>query len=432
MDFGDLSDNPFSIELAPRERSNRRAMIAAAKLLLLVAAGLAVTLVVASQSQKWLLHRLMHDFDSISGDEKQSRLIQVAELGPRAIEPLVRTLADDDTTVARTAYELLRQSQNNWTVLGRNTLHERHAIMVDALESIAVHMPDDRTGWGTSLLQQTIMATVDREDEASRGLYRDATHALQLMSLSQRSGPSILSDDPLDPMTPRRLTIKSRPLPVSAVASVDRWTDWPPPQAESSQRESNESGERAIAAGTNEIGSVAESASVYRSSAGPLQPLPSDEAVILREPPRPHETGFQPDEIQSVSHLVDSPMDTFDDKSVMHWLGSPHQALREQARDELVSRGYSNTELSIATQISAGDPRTRMELIDAIVRSDAIDPRPWLLMMLGDENRDVKLRVVSVLATMNDPSVSQRLRMHLIDERDPTIAARIRRVLDLR
>jgi hypothetical protein len=33
---------------------------------------------------------------------------------------------------------------------------------------------------------------------------------------------------------------------------------------------------------------------------------------------------------------------------------------------------------------------------------------------------------------MNDPGVSQRLRMHLVDERDPTVAARIRRVLDLR
>jgi hypothetical protein len=71
-------------------------------------------------------------------------------------------------------------------------------------------------------------------------------------------------------------------------------------------------------------------------------------------------------------------------------------------------------------------------LIDAIARSQSIDPRPWLLMMLEDESRDVKLRVVSVLATMNDPGVSQRLRMHLIDEHDPTVAARIRRVLNLR
>jgi hypothetical protein len=73
-----------------------------------------------------------------------------------------------------------------------------------------------------------------------------------------------------------------------------------------------------------------------------------------------------------------------------------------------------------------------MQLVDAISRSSAIDPRPWLLMMLDDESRDVKLRVISVLATMNDPGVSQRLKMHLVDERDPTVAARIRRVLDLR
>ena len=33
---------------------------------------------------------------------------------------------------------------------------------------------------------------------------------------------------------------------------------------------------------------------------------------------------------------------------------------------------------------------------------------------------------------MNDPDVDQELRNQLADESDPTIAARIRRVLDLR
>jgi hypothetical protein len=137
-------------------------------------------------------------------------------------------------------------------------------------------------------------------------------------------------------------------------------------------------------------------------------------------------------EIRSVTHIVDSPLETFSDNSVIHWLASPHLALRERARAELISRGYGNTELAIATQIASGDTRTRLELIDAIARSGSIDPRPWLLMMLDDRSRDVKLRVISVLATMKDPSIDRRLQSHLMNESDPTVSARIRRVLDLR
>ena len=141
------------------------------------------------------------------------------------------------------------------------------------------------------------------------------------------------------------------------------------------------------------------------------------------------ENAFHEAEIRSVAHLVDSPMETYDDKSVIHWLGSPHRRLREQARAELVSRGFNQSQLAFATQIAAGDAETKLELVNLIARSTESDPRPWLFLMLDDENRKVKLHVVSVLATMNDPEVDQKLRTHLVDESDLTVAARIRRVL---
>jgi hypothetical protein len=54
------------------------------------------------------------------------------------------------------------------------------------------------------------------------------------------------------------------------------------------------------------------------------------------------------------------------------------------------------------------------------------------LMLLEDQSREVRLRVVSILVTMDDPDITQRLRLHLVDERDPTVAFRIRRNLDIR
>ena len=117
---------------------------------------------------------------------------------------------------------------------------------------------------------------------------------------------------------------------------------------------------------------------------------------------------------------------------LMHWLGSPEAGMRRKAKAELASRGYDESQIAVATQIASGDVMTRLALVDAIARSTEIDPRPWLYMMLEDTSREVKQRALSVLATMKDPQVDQRLQTQLARESDTTFAAQIRRVLQLR
>ncbi len=463
MEFGDLSDNPFSAHTAPR-RSKRRSIASAFKFLILVAVCLAVTLVIGSQSQRWLVYELTQDFESLSVDEKRDRLTQMAKLGPRGIDPLVQSIADEEVEVAHWAYEVLRQTQNEWMVLKRDEQHVRHEALIESLKSIAVQLPDDRTGWGTNLLQQTLMTTIERRDDDSRKLYEEASKAIDMLSLSDRAGPSILSDEPLDPKSPRRLVVQSEPLPVAAAEPMDDWTDWPPPKdratntaasmviaSEPELVENTERGHMIQTAPSNPPaqpmtqmppatvegaqGSRAGSGGtveLYRSPSARLRPIEQDEPVILRDVSEQRASETPGGEIRAVTYLVDSPMETFDDKSVVHWLASPHASLRDKAKLELIARGFNGTQLAIATELATGDVATRIELIDSISRSSAVDPRPWLMMMLDDESRDVKLRVISILATMKDPDVNQRLRMHLVDERDPTVAARIRRVLNLR
>jgi hypothetical protein len=140
-----------------------------------------------------------------------------------------------------------------------------------------------------------------------------------------------------------------------------------------------------------------------------------------------HDTNVRP-----VGMLVDSPLETYDTESVIYWLGNSHAPLRTAAKDELKRRGLSDDEIGIATRIAAGDVQTKLDLVDFIARSGKHDPRPWLLLLMNDPSRDVKLKAVSVLATINDPAVEQKLRSRIIDEPDPTVAFRIRRLLDLR
>lgn len=427
---GNSSDdpNPFAFA-AQRSRPKRgKALLSSLKFLFVVAVVLAATMVLGSHSRRWLVSRIANDFGTLSETEKQLRLTQLNALGVSAIDSMVGILCDEDDSVARTAYDMLRTQQNDWNLLDRAVAIKRNKMLVDAMDAIAPQIKDDRTVWTTGLLQQSIALSVNRQDAPSKELYAAATTMLDRMALSERSGPSILVEDVGDFDSPRPLTVRSEPLPVPASESLDDWTQWPPV-------------ENAPAV-------------VYRSSASTLQPVPEGEQIAFGDvnasatelpyvaaetvqikKATPKFASGVPQtqaEVRPVAMLVESPLETYDTKSVIYWLGNSHQPLRSAAKDELIRRGLSEEEIGIATRIAAGDVQTKLDLVDFIVRNGTLDPRPWLLLLMNDPSRDVKLKTVAVLATIKDPAVENELRNHIVDEPDPTVAFRIRRLLDLR
>ncbi|TWU60802.1 hypothetical protein Poly51_10830 [Rubripirellula tenax] len=421
MQSGDLTDypNPFAMAAAGKSKPRHSAVRSALKFLILVAICFAIVLGISVGSKRYLMHRLTADFDSLSAADKQNRLVQMAEMGSPAIEPLAAAMAHSDIDVARTAYDLLRNLQNKWTVLTPSQQQTRHRELVTAISSVSAALPDDRTGWAVTLIQQTITEVVARTDASSRDLYRRAGETLDLLTLSNRSGPSIIDDDAFDPSSPQRLQVRGRPYPVSIENEppVVNANDPPPP-------------------------------SIYKSAAMRLQPVNPDQTIVLRDvqaakpavvekPPIRKETEYFVEQVQATNPgmqptLVDSPMETYDDASVIHWLASEHGELRDKAKLELMSRGFSRDDLRLAARIATADVPTRMELVDRIAREPSIDPRPWLWMMSRDESREVRLRVISVIATMNDRDARNHLQKLMIDESDPIVAARLRKVLQLR
>lgn len=464
MHAGDPSSlpNPFAVELNATRRGGRKAMISALKFLLMAALALAVVLVIGSQSRRWLLDRLTQDFDSLSQPQKQQRLVQMADCGAPAIPFLVRTLADSDPTVARTAYDLLRESQNDWTLLQRDQRMQQHSTLVSAIDGVAATLPEDRSGWTASLLQQTILEAVEDSDEASRHLHADATDVLAKLSLS--AGEPDAQDPALDDeqgtggsssqriagsSLPVRVVARPEPLPVSST-STDTWTHWPPGreqasgsaatpraaqtrQSASSSSPDPESPQRPASGRAEPDGAP----SIYRSSASQvpavrLRPIAPDQRVTLREIDQTPGDAERQDALQPTAHLVDSPLETLNTRSVIYWLGGADASLRDQARAELRRRGLNETQLSVASRLAGGDLTARLALVESLAHSDEIDPRPWLLMLMDDRSRDVKVRALSVLATMRDSAITKELQDRLARERDPTVAARIRKVLELR
>lgn len=472
MEFGDLSENPFARVARREKNTRRRAVVRAFQVFVLVTIATGGMLVLADQSKRWLAAHLLADFDDLGAKQKIERLGQVAELGIFGVEPLVNSMTDQDAGVARAGYELLRNAQNNWTVLPIEDETARHELLIEALKAVAIDLPDYRTGWGTSLVQQTLLFASEHRG-ATSDLPERAASAINLLALSGRPDKTA-SLAGTEEGSLGRLDVQSGPLPVDGVQSVDEWTTWPPAQTVSRGVTVESSGGQAQA--TTNVGSIASVAigdsdstragtstspsngagavpTVYKSGPNRLQLIGEHEVVHLSDVADSTKSDASSSEqslaiTRPVNHagtnhaeaidanaqadLVDSPMGTFDDASVMRWLGSPHAALREKAKLELVSRGFDGTAIAIATRIFTGDVSQKLELVDALASTTVVEPRPWLLLLLQDSDRDVRLRAVASLGSMDDPAIAGRLQMHLVDERDPAVASRIRRVLNLR
>ncbi len=410
--------NPFRVppEVVPSPR--KLAFYSALKVCLVAVVALAVTSVLATQSQRWLFYRLTQDFDSLSPAAQSLRLVEIAGLDARGIPFLVENLAAQDSGVARQAYDLLRDGQRNWTLLGDEACRARHESLVSVLPTITDRLAENRTGWVTSLLQQTIVEHVQQETAESRELHLRATDLLASLSISDRPDIRIASAT-----SEQNQSSVVRPQPLAVDTSIDNesWTQWPPPPSPSESVQ-------------DDMEASDPSPSIYRSGTkndNAIKLIPEDpEAVSLKTFVLP--TRSVDPNVEIVAHEMQAPLETYNIRSVIYWLASTDSKLRRHAELELLRRGLDETQIALAKSLSMGNIRDRLETIERIVHDDSVDPRPWLLWLLDDENREVKLRVVNILATIPDPAIGDTLRERISTESDPTVAARIRSVLDLR
>ncbi len=416
--------NPFRVPPEVVPSSRKRAFYSALKVCLVAACALVVTMVLATQSGRWLFYRLTADYASLPAQAQSLRLVEVAGLGEIGIPFLTTQLAADDASVARQAYDSLAEEQRQWALLSESQCRTRHELFIAALHEVIDDIEDERFGWVTSLLQQTIVEHVPQSDIASRHLHLDAADLMARLSISTRPDiriASVTSDET------QGLVIRPQPLAVDTAADAGTWTDWPPRDEPESTPASDDA------------------PSIYRSgtkSRGVPPLAPQDPQSVSLKPfrqsepvdeIRPHpEANDEVDLVETATHEMEAPLETYNIRSVIYWLASTDHELRRQAELELLRRGLDANQIAIAKSLSLGDVQDRLATIERIVHDDTLDPRPWLMWLLDDEHRDVKLHVINILATVPDPAVRTALRDRIATENDLTVAARIRRVLELR
>lgn len=404
-------------------------------------AGLAFA---GSHTQRFLIARIAAGLDSQVDTQRQKKLIQIASFGSAAVPALVGHLANGNDNDVNVCQNLLTELQNSWTTLPIDQRLQNHQILIASLDREIEGLMDDRTDVVRSLLRQSMNETVGQTGLVATKLSGRIGALISQLSVSAVNDKSLAATEgrsknssPLPALlrqTGRSVPLLHSPLPIE-------------PETENSRHEllvdashSPDSDSKTVPLPINLI----------RGTPIGMRPIESETAVLLRPaseipPQRQLTAGLRPTayadptvDDQSIANSSDPfagsvpPMMALADASVFVYFHHDQGRFAADAELELRDRGYNSGQIEMAKRVSSPDVESRLAVIEQLPHLTNIDPRPWLKHLIGDTHREVRLRTISVIATMNDPAAQSLLRTHLASETDPVVSARLRRHLNLR
>jgi hypothetical protein len=406
--FPSMSDsfqNPFAI---PNEK-RRNPMISSLKGLIFIAVLLAIVVVLQSQTRQWLLHQWASGFAELPVGEQIERLLQINQLGDLATETLALRIAAENDSVAETAVDLIRDRQTIWSTRQDDDLAAAHMRMLVGLEKIVDQLTPERVSWVTQLVNHTVIECVDQRGPAMTQTYRSANELLT--RVADRTGIEDTSDQSIAGPSLVPLPVRIQPIDEATVVTA---VPLPRPEPTATSPVTPETaGPRIVARSTAPV-------------TAPLRPQQVTDRTA------PDNAQASDDANANVRRIDKTPLQTFSTRSVIGLLASNQAAARDQAVEELVRRGLSNEEIRIANQLAAPQVEVRLGLLDSIIRRSDLDPRPWLLWLAEDTNREVRIRAVTALEAMNDTAVTATLRKRLSVEDDPAVIALLRQLTERR
>jgi hypothetical protein len=91
-------------------------------------------------------------------------------------------------------------------------------------------------------------------------------------------------------------------------------------------------------------------------------------------------------------------------------------------QDELARRGFGKVTKSVVDQFLSTDVADRLRFAEVVLNDRSLGARPWLLLLAEDEQADVRLLAITILATSGDAALLEKAWQMAIRDRDPRIA----------
>lgn len=396
------SDNPFAM----RSTRQRVGWLMSLRGFALLATALGLLTLVQSRTREWLLHCWADGITDLSPEQQVERLHQIAALGDLGTQTLINRLLADDPKVAQVAFELLQRQHDDWASRDDDSMARMHAQMLTGLGKIIDALPPSRADWVTQILNDSLVEFAEQQSEPSRAVYAQTNALIARLEGKDRGNASLSrQSETLEARVPSLV-----PLPVRLLAdSSDSDSLKDGRTACSDEAPTNQNQTAIVGLEPNRQAAVlaAQLATNHKSSKDTLSTL------SLRDRQR-----------------APLPLQSWNTRSVIALLSSKHTAERDQATEELTQRGLSEEEIRIASQLAATQTEVRLGLLDSIILRKDIDPRPWLLWLAEDPDRELRSRAIDVLSRVDDEAIRTSLRKRLMTEADPAISEQIRQIID--
>jgi len=409
-----------------------------------------------------------------TADDRVGLLLgQVAGLGSAGIPVLVDALGSDRERVAKAAAEVLSARLRRWQNLDGAGGVENQAILAAALADrvgqfgpaarvsaaklagqILLWLPDSATVdrnrivaacqqvlrageggqatfspdvalgkadlWGVGGKKQTIAGPATGEETAGRMAHDDTP---------RRHGEPLLPEISLAELAP----LPGGGLPIDSLpSSVARPPNKPAQHASTDDGPAIQPQVLASPAGARPLDSprpprmlsvLPDRAQSLRETKIPAH-QPQDPATVrslsAEEVPAAAKGGVQP--------MSQAELAAAETRTLMRQLRAQDKSLAAAASDELLRRGFGQVHLDLARRLFDPNAEARKELARLLPGLRSVDATVWLLWLACDEDPEVRLVAITLMATTGDPAVWEQIEKMAKEDPDPRMQERVDRI----
>ena len=108
------------------------------------------------------------------------------------------------------------------------------------------------------------------------------------------------------------------------------------------------------------------------------------------------------------------------------------QATAAQARAELTRHGFTEILFALARQLSDPNPAVRQDLARSLVSMTGVDAAPWLLWLADDEDAEVRLTAITLMASSGTPDLVAQAEQLANRDSDPRVRRQAEQIERLR
>ena len=410
---------------------------------------LAVTVELRKPYAYLAAQRCRRQLNTVPDSRAAALVAQAAALGEPGIPVLVEALGSKRKSVARAGKTALIKQLGRWKKLNTQTASSRLAVLADALatdvENFDSTAQSDAAHFATRILSWPLDAeTVDPARvilSCEKVLRAAATRG----DVPPRQGvadwerlPVELADVP-SPLLPTADRLRAeRPGPTDAsIPELSRLPGGGLPIDLSSPADEVRDQQLGESARVSDARSTPPGHLVGMPDAKPISPAGGSRRPVAAPGamrPRPEDTsdeGAMASRKPSVRSLsLERPVNLarLESTELLQRLHGEDRAKSNGVAAELSRRGFSPKQIALGRQLFDPDPEVRKRLARSLPGQPGIDAAAWLKFLCRDDDAEVRLAAITLLATTADPALIDHALQLAREDSDPRIRRQAERL----